>query len=127
MLPTLIDFIIVVLLIGTLVYAYLLDRRVRTLMLALREMEPMVGAFSSAVDQSARSIEDLRELSVTPRRAEPPLQRRRGAAPADEPRPTQKTTAASPDPKGPVRGQTSVPGKSDLVRTFFDITKERQK
>ena len=124
MLPTLIDFIIVVLLIGTLVYAYLLDRRVRTLMLALREMEPMVGAFSSAVDQSARSIEDL---SVAPRRAEPPLQRRRGAAPADEPRPTQKTTAASPDPKGPVRGQTSVPGKSDLVRTFFDITKERQK
>ena len=41
MLPTLIDFIIVVLLIGTLVYAYLLDRRVRTLMLALREMEPL--------------------------------------------------------------------------------------
>ncbi|MGJ8544683.1 MAG: flagellar motor switch protein [Sulfitobacter sp.] len=121
MLPALIDIIIIVLLICTLVYGYVLDRRVRSLIASLREMEPMVGAFSSAVDQSARSVEDLRGLSHAARRIEPPVQKNRQvAAPAPEqPKPS--------DPKVPVRGQASVPGKSDLVRTFFDITKERKK
>ena len=60
MMPALIDILIIVLLVGTLVYAFILDRRVRALMATLKEMEPMVGAFSNAVDQSAKSVEDLR-------------------------------------------------------------------
>ena len=75
MMPALIDILIIVLLVGTLVYAFILDRRVRALMAALKEMEPMVGAFSNAVDQSARSVEDLRDLSIRVQRAEPPVQR----------------------------------------------------
>tara|TARA_R110002049_G_scaffold29972_2_gene101966 strand:+ start:54358 stop:54759 length:402 start_codon:yes stop_codon:yes gene_type:complete len=133
MLPTLIDIIIVVLLIGTLVYAYILDRRVRNLLASLREMEPMVGAFSSAVDQSARSVEDLRGLSKVTRRAEPPVQKARQVAPVgghDDVAPARhsdKGGFSDIKVKSPVRGQSTVPGKSDLVRTFFDITKERQK
>ena len=46
MMPALIDIIIIVLLVGTLVYAFILDRRVRKLMESLREMEPMDGAIS---------------------------------------------------------------------------------
>ena len=54
MTSALIDIIIIVLLIGTLVYAFVLDRRVRKLMASLKDMEPMVGAFSNAVDQSTK-------------------------------------------------------------------------
>ena len=125
MLPALIDVIIVVLLIGTLVYAYILDRRVRNLMMTLREMGPMVGAFSSAVEQSTKSVEDLRSLSTTNRRVEPPVKKTRQAMAGRD----HSKAAATPEPvkvKKQVRGQTSVPGKSDLVRTFFDVTKERK-
>lgn len=125
MLPALIDVIIVVLLIGTLAYAYILDRRVRNLMLTLREMGPMVGAFSSAVEQSTKSVEDLRTLSTVTRRVEPPVKKtRQSMAERDQDKPPQQ--AAPLKVKKQVRGQSSVPGKSDLVRTFFDITKERK-
>jgi hypothetical protein len=125
MLPALIDVIIVVLLIGTLVYAYILDRRVRNLMLTLREMGPMVGEFSNAVEQSTKSVEDLRSLSTATRRVEPPVKKTRQAMVDRE----QVKETPMPEPvkvRKQVRGQTSVPGKSDLVRTFFDITKERK-
>ena len=39
MMPALIDILIIVLLVGTLVYAFILDRRVRALMATLKEME----------------------------------------------------------------------------------------
>ena len=132
MMPALIDILIIVLLVGTLIYAFILDRRVRALMATLKEMEPMVGAFSTAVDQSARSVENLRDLSTKVQRAEPPVQR-------DTPQPRQAATKPAPAGQSPaemraarlkghsqVRGQAAVQGKSELVRTFFDITKERK-
>lgn len=129
---TMIDVVIVVLLIGMLLYAYMVNRRLRILMAALREMEPIVGAFSSAVDQSSRSVKDLKELSNAARRAEPPVQK--AGRPLPEPEEETLQTLMSAEKRGaarlrvknPVRGQTSVPGKSELVRTFFDITKERK-
>lgn len=132
MMPALIDIIIIVLLVGTLVYAFILDRRVRNLMASLREMEPMVGAFSSAVDQSTKSVEELRDLSAKAQRAEPPVQKLppqprhvpAEAAPAGQ-TPAEKR-AARLKGRSQVRGQTAVQGKSELVRTFFDITKERK-
>lgn len=128
MLPGLIDIVIVVLLVGTLGYGVVLDRRVRKLMETLREMEPMVGAFSSAVDQSAKSVEDLRRISEDTRRPDPPLSRKAPASKAAQPAPVASPAErlAAAREKAPVRGQASVPGKSDLVRTFFDITKERK-
>ena len=129
----LIDIIIIVLLIDTLVYAFILDRRVRTLMATLREMEPMVGAFSNAVDQSAKSVEDLRDLSAKTQRAEPPVQRE---APPARQTAAEPASSAGQSPaqmraarlkgRSQVRGQAAVQGKSELVRTFFDITKERK-
>ena len=132
MLPGVIDIIIMVLLVGTLIYAFVLDRRMHKLMATLRDMEPMVGAFSNAVDQTTRSVEEMRDLSIAAQQAVTPAQSTHQAAP--------KTISASTLPgqtpahqraarlkaKDPVRGQASVPGKSDLVRTFFDITKERK-
>ncbi len=132
MTSALIDIIIIVLLIGTLVYAFVLDRRVRKLMASLKDMEPMVGAFSNAVDQSTKSVEELRDLSVQVRRPEPPVQKQpaqptaRAPEPAiDGESPAQKRAARLKN-RAPVRGQTAVQGKSELVRTFFDITKERK-
>ncbi|MGR3628069.1 MAG: flagellar motor switch protein [Sulfitobacter sp.] len=133
MMPALIDILIIVLLVGTLVYAFILDRRVRALMATLKEMEPMVGAFSNAVDQSARSVEDLRDLSTRVQRAEPPVQRdapQHRKAAAAEPTPAGQSPAemraARLKGRSQVRGQAAVQGKSELVRTFFDITKERK-
>lgn len=132
MMPALIDILIIVLLLGTLVYAFILDRRVRALMATLKEMEPMVGAFSSAVDQSARSVEDLRDLSTKVQRAEPPVQRdapqhRKAAAePTAAGQSPAEMRAARLKGRSQVRGQAAVQGKSELVRTFFDITKERK-
>ncbi|MEX3314494.1 flagellar motor switch protein [Sulfitobacter sp. PS-8MA] len=132
MMSALIDIIIIVLLIGTLVYAFILDRRVRNLMASLKDMEPMVGAFSTAVDQSAKSVEELRDLSTQARRPEPPVQKQ---APQPRPQtvapapggesPAQKRAARLKN-RAPVQGQAAVQGKSELVRTFFDITKERK-
>jgi hypothetical protein len=131
MLPTLIDSIIIILLIGTLVYAFILDRRVRALMATLREMGPMVGQFSSAVDQSAKSVENLRDLSlsVRTRPAEPPLRAQKPPVedpPATSPQSPLQRRAEQIKSRTPVRGQTPVRGKSDLVRTFFDMSKERE-
>jgi len=133
MMPALIDIIIIVLLVGTLVYAFILDRRVRNLMASLREMEPMVGAFSSAVDQSTKSVEELRDLSAKAQRPEPPVQklppqpRHAPAEPAATGQSPAEKRAARLKGRSQVRGQASVQGKSELVRTFFDITKERKK
>ncbi|MBU0778835.1 MAG: flagellar motor switch protein, partial [Alphaproteobacteria bacterium] len=63
MMSAVIDIVIMVLLVGTLTYAVILDRRMRKLMATLRDMEPMVTAFSNAVDQTTRSVEDMRDLS----------------------------------------------------------------
>ncbi|UOA32675.1 hypothetical protein DSM110093_02477 [Sulfitobacter sp. DSM 110093] len=132
MMPALIDIIIIVLLIGTLVYAFILDRRVRALIATLKEMEPMVGAFSSAVDQSTKSVEDLRDLSTKVQRPEPPVHREAPqsrpavADPAPNGQSPAQMRAARLKGRSQVRGQAAVQGKSELVRTFFDITKERK-
>ena len=124
MLPVLIDMIIIVLLVGTLAYALVLDRRVRNLMAILRDIEPVVGAFSSAVDQSTRSVEELRNISKAVQRIEPSLEGKRAAVLAPQAAGAGRGKRAKD--KNLVRGQVPVPGKSDLVRTFFDITKERK-
>ncbi len=44
-----IDIAILVLLVGTLTYAWVVDRRVRSLMRVLRDMEPMIGTVTDYV------------------------------------------------------------------------------
>lgn len=122
----LIDLVILALLAGTLAYAFLVDRRVRNLVRVLRELEPVVGEFSAAVDKSEDSVSALRNISRsleeggTPARREPPAP----AAPrAGEDAPAFRTTRQAPERPA---GVAAVTGKADLVRGFFDTVRSRE-
>ncbi|MCT4369508.1 flagellar motor switch protein [Yangia mangrovi] len=126
----LIDMAILVLLVGTLTYAWVVDRRVRVLMAALRELEPMIGSFSAAVDKSESAVSALRAAgqqageqaaeSRARRHREPELSRSdaaRGEAPSF------RTTRERPNRP---TGTASVSGKSELVRGFFETVRNRE-
>lgn len=127
-----IDVAVLVLLVGTLGYAWLVDRRVRRLMEALRAMEPMIGSFSQAVDRTESTVSALRAArDMSPlRKREPRLEARsdRRAEPkteapdeADEP---AFRTKRDVEPR-PAEA-TPVAGKSELIRGFFDTVKQRE-
>ncbi|MGC9370121.1 MAG: flagellar motor switch protein, partial [Paracoccaceae bacterium] len=59
----LIDMLILLLLAGTLGYAFMVERRVRTLMAALKDLQPVVGELSSAVDKSENSVVALKSVA----------------------------------------------------------------
>lgn len=143
----LIDMIILLLLLGTLTYAFLVDRRVRTLMAALKALEPVVTQFSSAVDRTEDSVKSLRAegaaRSAAKREDEPPLTRAAAQGP-NQTTPAPMTSAGSPTGGNPdlvfrsVRmpassgaaqlppGMARVTGKADLVRGFFDTIRSRE-
>ncbi len=140
----LIDLIIMLLLIGTLAYAFLVDRRVRALVLAMRELQPVVDQFSVAVDRTETSVKSLR--SETPARPapkrdeEPPLTRTAAATYAPKaPAPSvaadacldlgpfflsQRPAATRPVQMPP--GMARVTDKADLVRSFFETIRSRE-
>ncbi|MBE9637153.1 flagellar motor switch protein [Salipiger mangrovisoli] len=122
----LIDIAILVLLVGTLTYAWVVDRRVRVLMAALRELEPMIGSFSAAVDKSETAVSALRVAGEqaadarSRRHREPELSR--GDAARGESASFRTTRER---PSRPV-GTASVSGKSELVRGFFETVRNRE-
>lgn len=140
----LIDMIIMLLLIGTLAYAFLVDRRVRTLVLAMRELQPVVDQFSVAVDRTENSVRSLRsEAPARPapkRDEEPPLTRTAAATyvpKASAPSVageacldlgpfflSQRPTATRPVQLPP--GMARVTDKADLVRSFFETIRSRE-
>lgn len=117
----LIDFAILILLAGVLGYAYLVDRRVRHLVAMLRQMAPMVDEFSAAVDRSESSVSAIKAVtqaieeqikdgfSLRPSRREAPQPEKAARQVEDEP-----------------AGVSSVNGKAELVRSFFDTVRSRQ-
>jgi len=117
-----IDLVILALLVGTLAYAWLVDRRVHKMMGALRELEPMIGTFSEAVDRSESTLTGLRaarETAAAPGarehvRQEPKAPRPEGAFRTRRERPVRPADA------------TKVTGKSELVRGFFDTVRQRE-
>lgn len=121
----LIDIAILVLLVGTLTYAWVVDRRVRVLMAALRDLEPMIGSFSAAVDKSESAVSALRAAGEQAadvrgrRQREPEVSRdaARGEAPSF------RTTRERPTRPA---GTASVSGKSELVRGFFETVRNRE-
>ncbi|UMA66857.1 hypothetical protein LVO79_20040 (plasmid) [Roseivivax marinus] len=114
MIGTLLDLAIIALLVGAVGFGLVIDRRVKRLTAALRELEPAVQHFSSAVDRSVASVTTLKtETRAT--QAQPPL--RRAAAPA----PARST--AGLDMTG---GTARIEGKADLVRSFFDTMRSRE-
>ncbi|MBM2575665.1 hypothetical protein JQC91_05045 [Jannaschia sp. Os4] len=106
----LVDATITALLIGTVGYAFLLDRRVRALMAALQGLEPAVRAFAQAADRTEDTVMRLR--------TDPPV-----AAHAHEP--FRTTRQADRDRRPGQRGPSDHPvvettAKADLIRRFFD-------
>lgn len=133
----LIDMIILLLLAGTLGYAFLVDRRVRALMAALRTLGPVVGEFSAAVDRTQSTVGFLRgESAARPaakRGDEPRLTRAASGASApgeptsqgdaDTARKPGAARSAEPSASQLPPGMTRVTGKADLVRGFFETVR----
>jgi hypothetical protein len=114
----LIDLLILGLLAGTLGYAFIVDRRVRKLMNVLREMEPMVGKFSQAVDKTEDSVSLLRQVSE---RVRAPAAAPQAGADAGQVVSFRTSREKAQKPAG----VTKVTGKADLVRGFFETAGSR--
>jgi len=74
MMATIIDSLIVVLLIGSIGYGYVVSMKLRKLTATLKQLEPLVEQFSSAVDKSEQSVHHMRESIETAQRAPAPVE-----------------------------------------------------
>lgn len=115
----LIDLLILGLLAGTLGYAFIVDRRVRKLMSVLREMEPMVGKFSEAVDKTEDSVSLLKQVTEKVRAPMPGFQQ------AERDKGEVVSFRTSREKVQKPAGVTKVTGKADLVRGFFETAGSR--
>ncbi|MDK3016704.1 flagellar motor switch protein [Pseudodonghicola flavimaris] len=117
------DLLIILLLIGGIGYGIMISRRVQRLMTSLQELEPLVRAFSEAVDKSETSVAalrqnlDARQAATTEATPEEPA-----AAPDAEPAFASRRHATEPArPRLP--GVQVVRNKQDLVRRFFETSR----
>ncbi|MFC6639667.1 flagellar motor switch protein [Sulfitobacter sp. JBTF-M27] len=110
-----IDGVIIVLLIGSITYGYLVSRKVRLLMATLRELEPLVDEFSSAVDKSQTSVAEMRRNIEVAEEAPQPQ-----AAPASAPEEAAFSSRRAAPPAPEIPGLRRVRDKKELVRAFFD-------
>jgi hypothetical protein len=113
---TIIDCVIILLLIGSITYGYMVSRKVRLLMATLRELEPLVEEFSSAVEKSHDSVSQMREnIEIVEQVRQP--------SPVIEP-PMEEATSFATRRTG--SGISDVPSlriirdKKELVQAFFD-------
>lgn len=110
MMTLIINGLILTLLVGAIGYIFLVDLRVRKLLHALHGLEPMVGQFSNAVDRSETSLENYKSMEK--------------AATAG---PEDKEIFKSKQSVGKSHvGWVSLPGKSELVRSFFETARGQE-
>ena len=108
------DALIILMLTGGLIFAYIVNARVKRLMALLHELEPAVQEFSAAVDKSEASVAQMTH-NINERIAE-----------AEEDERAQEE-AASPTFASRRMSETRelgvrvVRNKQDLVRRFFDM------
>jgi len=114
MMTMIINGMILALLIGSIGYTYLMDLRVRKLLIALKEMEPMVSQFSKAVNQSETSLEKFKQA------ANPDETETANKAPDTSISKKKLTFETNRKPQQNHIGQISLPGKSELVKSFFE-------
>lgn len=124
MMALLIDTLILLLLAGTLGYAFMVERRVRTLMDALKELQPVVGELSSAVDRSESSVVALKSVAGRVAAEAPGPAAARPAGEAGDNTVAFRSVRA-PRRSAPAAGVTSLGAKSDLVRSFFEAARGR--
>lgn len=114
MMAAIIDGVIIVLLIGSIAFGYLVSRKVRLLTATLQDLEPLVVAFSTAVDKSELSVAHLRESIVE-------VERQDEAAVANtEAEPTPSFRGGARFGQNARSGVRTVRDKQELVRAFFD-------
>ena len=120
-----INALILVLLVGTIGYIYLVDLRVRKLLSALNSLEPMVGQFSEAVNRSETSLKDYKSATspakLAPQKAKRPKEPAKGQS-------TENNIAFESDRKSLQThvGRIILPGKTELVRSFFETARSRE-
>ncbi len=112
MAATLTDIFIIALLLGAIGYGWYVSRKVQVLMAALKEMEPLVKEFSSAVDKTEDSVNQLK-LNL-----EEPVQPEMTEEEEDEP-----MFATRRQPAHKIPGARVVRNKQDLVRRFFETSR----
>lgn len=113
MAATLTDIVIIALLLGAIGYGWYVSRKVQVLMAALKDMEPLVKEFSSAVDKTEDSVNQLKLNLEEPRQPE--------MAPVEEDEEPMFATRRQPAHKIP--GARVVRDKQDLVRRFFETSR----
>jgi len=102
-----------VLLFGAVGYIYLVDLRVRKLLSALNGLEPMVGQFSEAVDKSETSLSKFK-LATVDKKAE------------DANGEKKVIFESSRKSIGVNVGRIPMPGKSELVQSFFETARKQK-
>jgi hypothetical protein len=120
MAATIIDGIIIALLLGSIAYGYSVSRRVQTLMAALKELEPLVQEFSTAVDKTEASVDQLRENI---QHAEAQEQAGLFARAEDDAHDEEPAFASRRVHHPKMPGMHLVGDKRDLVRMFFDASR----
>ena len=116
MMAAIIDTVTILLLIGSITYGYLVSRKVRHLMQTLHELEPLVEAFSLAVDKSEYSVVKMRESIED-------AQRHPQRDPEPLPRPEEGTFSSRREPPVATRevaGMRVMRDKKEMVRAFFE-------
>lgn len=116
MMAAIIDTVTILLLIGSITYGYLVSRKVRHLMQTLHELEPLVEAFSLAVDKSEYSVVKMRESIED-------VQRHPQRDPEPLPQPEEGTFSSRREPPVAARevaGMRVMRDKKEMVRAFFE-------
>ncbi|WP_372886152.1 flagellar motor switch protein [Shimia sp.] len=121
MTETIIDGFIILLLAGAIGYGAMISRKVRRLMAVLEELEPLVEAYSSAVDKSEHSVAAMKQNLEAGRAAAESAE----AAPAPEHDP--QTFSSSRGPGARMPGMQVVRDKKDLVRMFFEASRSESR
>jgi hypothetical protein len=114
MLSAIIDGTIIVLLMGSIAYGYSVSRKVRHLMATLKELEPLVEEFSSAVDKSETSVQEMRR-NIEVAEAQ-------DAVEAEPEAPVGRVFASRRAGPAEMPGHRVVRDKKDLVRQFFETS-----
>lgn len=112
MAATLTDIFIIALLLGAIGYGWYVSRKVQVLMAALKDMEPLVKEFSSAVDKTEDSVNQLK-LNLEEPQQQPMVEEE-----DDEP-----MFATRRQPAHKIPGARVVRNKQDLVRRFFETSR----
>ncbi len=126
MTETIIDGFIIVLLAGAIGYGFMISTKVRRLMAVLEELEPMVEAFSNAVDKSETSVEAMKD-NLDAQQAATQAEADAGYAVDISPQEDAQTFSSSRGQAVRMPGMQIVKDKKDLVRMFFEASRSESR